>query len=508
MKHAGRAVNYLQILGLLGAIAIIGYVLFQPPQPGVADQGDFDRVMSVSGLQLRTQDLDDPDFDRFLDYTVSSYEITASSPIDVLSRIKAGSITYLITLISLFCQWSGQNVFKTSYLAALYSLMYILALFIIMVSIDIKDHIKLALFIPLALVILLDGNYLVWFNSLYGEPMMITTLSLYIAAWLYHIRLNERPIGTVKPFTSILLIYSAAFLFIGSKLQVFSALPIILFTLGALISANYRWLKLYQTLSLCLLLVVLVIYPLNLQWADREISKYRQYNAVFYGILKDSLHPEQDLADLGLNPDLAVDSGKHAFLDKEAYIKYAPHGQVTADEFYNQVDNGKLVKYYLTHPTRFKHGMEHTVSQAFITSTFLGKYQKKDHGKPVSEFERFTLWSFLREQHLPKNLGFLALIYSVVFMASFREYRRGSTTAGTRARIQLLWAVMLIGLLQFPMPYMGNGAADTYKQLYLFNFVFDLILLVSICWCLGKVVDCCYSPKQSTYNGVKERLAK
>ena len=43
---------------------------------------------------------------------------------------------------------------------------------------------------------------------------------------------------------------------------------------------------------------------------------------------------------------------------------------------------------------------------------------------------------------------------------------------------------MLIGVIQYPMPFIGNGQADTSKQLFLFNFIFDILIVVSIgCTC-------------------------
>jgi hypothetical protein len=47
-----------------------------------------------------------------------------------------------------------------------------------------------------------------------------------------------------------------------------------------------------------------------------------------------------------------------------------------------------------------------------------------------------------------------------------------------RLKIELLWVIAGIGLLQFPMPYIGNGEADTAKQLFLFNFIFDILVIV------------------------------
>ena len=46
---------------------------------------------------------------------------------------------------------------------------------------------------------------------------------------------------------------------------------------------------------------------------------------------------------------------------------------------------------------------------------------------------------------------------------------------------------MLIGAVQFPMPFVGNGMADTSKQLFLFNFIFDGLLLLIISYALGAI---------------------
>jgi len=52
--------------------------------------------------------------------------------------------------------------------------------------------------------------------------------------------------------------------------------------------------------------------------------------------------------------------------------------------------------------------------------------------------------------------------------------------------IELLWCICFIGLLQFPLPVVGNGEADTYKQLFLFNITYDIVILTSITYCLAK----------------------
>lgn len=479
---------WLWLVLALMALNMAAFVLVQEPRPGVADQGDFDRVMNVSGLELPAENKADASFVRFLDYPVTDYHIVAAGPVDLLSRLKATSISYLITPISLVCQIIGQDLFKTSYLAVVYLTLYLLAIFVIARYLDPGNPFKLAGLALIALPVLLDGNYLVWFNSLYGEPMMIISLMLYIAAWVYYIylRYGEEAPGT--GFIEILLIMAAAHLFLGSKMQVISAWPVILLMLVLLIRADWKRLTRPQAVIVLILLGVVTCYPIQINISNRSIGELTKYNSVFYGILKDSPAPEADLIDMGLNPDMAAEAGKHAFQPASDYSVYHPTAPITRQEFYRQVSNLDLIEFYITHPARLLRGMQYTAGQAFTTATWMGKYSRAYSSVPVREFDRLTGWSQLRQQ-MPHNLFFIALVFLGVMTVSLRVYRQNRGRAGVQARIALLWAVMAIGLLQFPMPFVGNGYADTAKQLFLFNFIFDLLIVNAVGWSLNHVLE-------------------
>ena len=488
MKLRYNYLKYILIVFCVLAVGIITYVLFQYPQPGVADQGDFDRVMVVSGLELTDQDKINPDLKRFYDYTVTDYKISKVGIVQIAIRFVVTSMAYLITLISFICKLFGQNIFKTQYLAVAYGVVYIFAVFTILKYINIKSRITLIFLALVSLFVFFDGNYLLWFNSLYGEPMMITTLFLFIASYMHYIFQDKSLSSEKKRIWGIVYVFIAAFLFLGSKLQVITTLPIIMFMLGRMLWENRKIVEKGTFIKLVIFYCVIIIYPLQMNFVNGAISRDTQYNSVFYGVLKDSKTPEQDLIDLGLNPEMAVEAGKHAYLPTEEYVKYIPRTEITEKEFYSKIGNGKLIKFYITHPLRLIKGMEYTAGKAFYTSTSLGKYNRSYSEEPIRSFNRFTLWSDFREQQLPKSLVFIAFIYAVVFIVSIFEYKRNRELKAMKLKLQLLWAIMLTGVLQFPMPFMGNGQADTAKQLYLFNFIFDIILVVSVCWCFNKLV--------------------
>ncbi|WP_163193921.1 hypothetical protein [Clostridium thermarum] len=488
MKQKDNYIKYLLLAFCIIAIGIVTYVLFSYPNPGVADQGDFDRVMAVSGLELTDQDKSNPDFKRFYDYTVTDYKISKMGVYQFLVRFVSTTMAYLITIISFICKLLGQDSFKTGYLAVVYGAIYIFSMAIILKYINLKSKITLTALALIGLVIFLDGNYLLWFNSLYGEPMMITTLMLYMAAWLYYTYQSKTLKDEKKRLRAIIFLFIAAFLFLGSKMQVITAVPVMAVMLGKVLWESRRQLKGRTFVVLCFCYFLLLIYPIQINMVNGAISKDTQYNSVFYGVLKGSKTPEQDLIDLGLNPDMAVEAGKHAYLDSSEYVKYVPRTEITEQEFYSKISNGKLAKFYLTHPLRLIQGMEYTAGKAFYTSTSLGKYSRSYSEEPIRQFNRFTLWSSFREGKLPKKLIFIVFICFSVLLVSIYTYVKNKKVDEIVEKLHLLWGIMFIGVLQFPMPYVGNGEADTAKQLYLFNFIFDIILVVSVCWCLDKLI--------------------
>ena len=272
-------------------------------------------------------------------------------------------------------------------------------------------------------------------------------------------------------------------------MQVFTTLPFVVILLFKILWDNRKILTRKNLILLSVFLAVVIIYPVQINMVNKNISKDTQYNSVFYGVLNGSETPEQDLIDLGLNPDMAGEAGKHSYLDASEYVKYIPRTPITEEEFYSKISNGKLAKFYLTHPKRLIEGMQYTARKAFITSTSLGKCYRADSEEPVREFNRFTTWSNFRETKLPTKLWFILAVFISIFIVSLIKFIKSSGNEEVRNKILLLWGIMLIGGIQFPMPFVGNGQADTAKQLYLFNFVFDILLIIGVLWSLFKLID-------------------
>lgn len=463
------------------AAAVTVFVLFVPPRPGVADQGDFQRVMDIAGLRETEDSLANPEF-RFFKYLKTEYTMLPVNPLRLVGIIPSSSMIYPILLAKAICKMSGLTYFNTSILAVLYAALYITALCFCLKWIGIKRSPVLIFFSFLSLVVLLDGNYLVWFNSLYGEPMMIIGLLLFIASALYAIQ--TKPLS----FKGILPLIVSSFLFLGSKAQCITALPFIVFLLFRIISPVKTAGYFSKALTLALPVVLLFAYVIGFySQQNRTCGVDTKFNAVFYGILKNSEDPQRDLEMLGLSDDMAVEAGKHAYLSDDQYEKYVPRSEKTLAEFNDKINNFKLIRFYLQNPGRLIGGMDYTAVKSFQTGTLLGKYDKIDVPESTYFFNRFTFWSDFRSTFFPNKLWFIVLVYMTAIVVSAIEYARRREDKASRLRIELLWVIMAIGIFQFPMPFVGNGEADTAKQLFLFNFTFDILVIVVCTWAFSKI---------------------
>lgn len=487
MNNKNKLSNYYNILFIMLAITIVTLVLLIKPQVGVADQGDFNRIMSVSGLSLLDSDSNNPNFIRFYKYIVTDYKITTID--NIAKTISSSSLVYIIVLVNTISKSIGNLTFKTQYLMVIYSIVYIFSFSLILKSFNIKNRIKYGTVILIILFVFFDGNYLIWFNSLYGEPMMFVSLTLFIASVFNYIYYKYMLKKNEKITLKIIFILFSAFLFLGSKLQVITSLPIIIIFISKIIYDNRHFLSKINLYILCFILCVITVYPIVISCYSRDLNNDTQYNSVFYGILKDSKTPKEDLIDLGLNPDMSIEAGKTAYLDENKYIKYSPKSELTAKEFYTNISNFKIAKFYITHPLRLLDGMEYTAQEAFCTSTDLGKCYRSYSQTPVTDFNRFTLWSLFRQNILPRELYFIISVYILILIYSLYKYIKSKSNLEIKTKTYLLWIIMVISIIQFPMPFIGNGAADTAKQLFLFNFIFDGLISMIFAYIIFKVID-------------------
>lgn len=456
---------------IIAALLFIAAVYF-PPVHGVADQGDFERVMIPAGLNFIDRALHN-----FYGFIEQRYALHFTYRHDawlyiprLLAIVPATSFIYPITLAKLLCMFGG--VFDTRTLAAVMCTGYIAACVCLLRRLRTGTTLIDFIMYALTLLIFFDGVTLTLFNSLYGQSMMTLAFVIFILAAVIVIQNFDRLCRA-----HLLFLFFGCILLLGAKLQCIVFLPLLII----------MWLYILHHTRLRRWTIFLLCFTIwygasGYIFSSHNLNEDTQYNSVFYGILKDSPDPQSDLKDLGLSPALAADAGKHAYLDASEYA-YSPHSPELKTEFYDKMSNLTLVRFYLTHPSRLVLGMEKTAQHAFYNQIDLGTLSASSGYPEGTTNYRCAWWSAI-VKILPHDLLLITGVYLLWLAGGLYEAIR------YRNRYAYLFLLILaMGALQFPMPYLGNGNADITKQLYLFNEIFYFGILVSVIYAVNRLHD-------------------
>lgn len=457
------------LITLAGSILII-YLLFIRPFIGVADNGDFLRMMNTIGLNY--YDAAESYADRFFSFSHSrfSYE-------NLFTGFYPSSQILLVLIPRLLAGLVHGSYFDIRLLGGVYALLLLAATWLI-VKLGAKSSYITGLLLGAGILfVFYDIGYLAYFNSLFGEPVSMVFMLLTFALGL-RLTGQERP--TPKELT---LFFIAVLFLICSKIQnapVGLAFALIFLRLRTL-NGTGSWRKLALRFAVATALVSVALYVA----APKELKHINLYQTVFFGILNGSPDVRGDLRDLGLPERLEVLAGTNYFQAGTAIKQDDP--SLTAD-FYDLVSHKDVLFFYLGHPSRLVENMKYAAKNSMsIRPYYLGSYEKS-MGKPERAIDyTYSTWSQFKKNHLPHTLGFLALFYLVYYAIVLAHYFR---SRGQQARIagELMMLLGLIGLFSFLVPILGDGRADIGKHLFLFNVCFDMMAVAMFGWAVHKLV--------------------
>ncbi|WP_440960743.1 hypothetical protein ACN6KS_25150 [Paenibacillus nitricinens] len=454
----------------LAGCGVIIYLLFVGPFIGVADNGDFLRMMNTIGLNY---------YDTAASYTDQFFNFSHSRfAYENLFRGFYPSSQILIVLVPrLIGGLIHGSFFDVRLLGAVYGLLLLVATWLL-VKYNARGSYVTGLLLGAAILfVFFDIGYLTYFNSLFGEPVSMVFMLLTFALGL---RLTSQE----KPTTKGLTLFFIAILFlVTSKIQ---NAPIgiafaLIFLRFMTLDSERKWRKLALRFSIAIFLVSIVMYVT----APKELKHINLYQTVFFGILNESPDVKGDLQDLGLPERLEVLAGTNYF-QTDTVIKQDDPSLVT--DFYDRVSHKDVLFFYLKHPGRLIDNMEYAASNSMaIRPYYLGNYEKSENKAAGALSYAYSGWSEFKNKHIPHTLGFLTIFYLVYFAGALFQYFRSRDVRG-RVAGELLMLLGLIGIFSFLVPILGDGRADIGKHLFLFNVCFDMMVVVMFGWIVHKVV--------------------
>lgn len=474
-----------KIFPLIGAIIVFVLsfsVLYLGDNTGLSDNGDFRRVLLANNMEyeddtdhyyLFKQDYKmkiegDTFFEKiaFLCKSNENQEIY-SSPQFII--IKASKVMNFIANTITVREESNYNI---EYLAFIYTLMLSLAAWCIFSFFSDKPlKLRITVFV-LFIFMFCDAGYILYFNSLYGEPLQYVSLMLLIAIGLM---IYKKP-----TIPRVACFFVALYFFAGSKL---ANVPYsIIVSLLAMSFVFLRRDKKYRIgVGISVLMAAVCIANLYMSipdWMHNDTT----YQSVFFGALKETKTPEKDLKQLGIDEKYLPLINTHAYMDEGEY----PIDITTPEfqhDFYDKIGKWDVAVFYMRHPVRFAQKVAFSIENASCLRPLNSGTSKT---VPMKYSNRYSLWSDLRIAtkflYNPIIVFIMAIIITayVVFANVYMVKNRKGRDDRLLYTIMAMY-VLIAGLwINMCLPIIGNGEADIMKHMFLFANCMDVLFAVII----------------------------
>ena len=472
----------LPFIGALIVCVLCSCVLYMGDNIGLSDNGDFRRILIASRMEYADetdyQYLFKQNYKMEVDgYTVKD-KIASVWATDTENEIYSSphfifiKLSKVLNLLDNIVHSRDETQYNIAWLAGIYIFMFSVAAWCIFTFFNDRPiWLRLLVFL-LFIFIFCDAGYIMYFNSLYGEPLQYIALMLLISIGLM---MYKRP-----SIPKVILFFIALYFFAGAKL---ANVPYSIIT--ALIAAAMSVLrrdKLFK-ISVAVSAVVSVVCIVNLYFSIPDwMEKDTTYQAVFYGILKGSDTLDEDLEELDINNGYKALANTVVYNEENVYPI-----DIKSEEFergfYDKVSKPDIAFFYLRHPIRFMGKLATAVeNSAYVRPPNIG-----NSSVVIAETtERYSAWSklrvtlkFLYNPVIVLILFGLITLY-MIFVDVFLIVNRKKEEPRRLYQLSAM-NILVLGLwINLMLPILGNGEADLAKHLFLFTNCIDILFALGV----------------------------
>lgn len=466
-----KKMNY-GILAFILVIVICSLTLFVRPIVGMADNGDFFRVISESDmyyLQGNTQH-------SFLGYFDKNYGIYKYNNDNEKMMI---STQFILTKASVFIDKliNKNYIFDLRILAFLYMIIYAFASYLIVkvLTYDIEFKKYKLLITALFVFIFCDTGYVAYFNSFFAEAVNLTFFLLSLGILLNMYKFKKYNILNLTAF------FLSSLIFIGSKQQLAPIGILIAFILFRLFMINKE--KVFRYTALTLSLTIIISSAYFYKSISGDFDYINRYHAMTRGVLLYESNADEILKKFNINPQYSLlQETTYSYLNTIPVISSSD--EKLKKEFYSKYSFFSILGFYLNHPAIFGKMINYAVINGYsIRPKVIGNYEKREGKASGSQSHFFSLWSSIKENCIPHNLFLTVVALGIYFGFAVKRYilARKSEDSSSQLFEEAFLYVFLVGISQIFIAIIGAGDADLAKHVFMFNVSFDIMLLYSIC---------------------------
>jgi len=448
-------------------LIITVYVLFVPPYIGMADNGDYFRILYSNGLYFNNPDYDSLYFGYF------NKEFGIFQYFNENGAMYTSSQSLLIRVSIWVNQWFNQQVFDVRVQAVLLLVMYTGAVYMFVEALTWKMKRKYGYIIAvLAVFLFADTAYTAFFNSFFGESLVWIMLIYLFASGLLMFRKRYSDYA-------MMAVFCVSGLLLTTSKQQNAPVGMIIAVMG-IIMIFVRKQRSFRAMMASSLAILMIAGIATYVLIPKEFVNVNKYHAMTRGVLMQSEDPEATLESFGINRQYAILNGT---IHYEPYTTVDVNSQILEDSFYNHYGFVSILGYYLKHPDQAGRMMNLAAKSAFkIRPSAMGNYEKSV-GKPFGAHTKFfSGYSELKKALAPKTFGFIVIwmlaiigLYAPHFFAAIKAKHVRSMV-----RLPLILMMIFMGLSGIFVSIIGAGDADLSKHEFLFTAAFDLVTFTVI----------------------------
>jgi hypothetical protein len=434
---------------LLVMVAAIGsYVLLAPPVIGLANQGDFARLMTPFGLTYPPNVVGD---DRFWCFTDVAFDFTAPH---ISDPYFSSQMLFVAAALALHRLVSKSPWFDIRWLALVHLTALLVVFWKLAGTLQNATEYGRTTGLVLATLMVADVGYLAYFNTFYAEPSAILS-AMALVAFLFDALRQPRP-------GNVCLLAGSAAVLATSKLQYapFGLLMGLFFIAIPFLRREWRPLR---ALAIAAAALVAGAGILTAFTARGGLASPPLYATIFTGVLLDSDDPRRDLAELGIDPRAEAYKGSTPF---------EPHNAETAGYFPGHCTFRRILKFYLVHPVSLFRRTSRVIRSVMSNRPhMLGNFQR-GYGYSCGEKAKcFSMWDPIRARFnsLPLAGGFFLVTAAMALLFAIRN--------GSAYSYGYLLLAAMAGT-SFYVAALGDGA-DYRKHMVLFHFLFDCAFCIA-----------------------------
>ena len=473
MKKAFKIFNY-NILSVSLFLLISIATLFIPPIIGMADNGEFYNIISENDLYYLSNNEDEIYFGYFnKDYGIFKYNNEIEKNLISTQSIFIRIAVFIDKLIT------KDYIFDIRILGFIYMIISSFGIYFLTKALtkeifNTKYKILMILFIN---IIFADTAYLSYYNSFYEEGTSMSCFLFSMGILLYMCKYNKFNIYNMSLFGVFI------YLLMGVKenLLLIGVLSSLLVLKIMLVYKN-RSIKVISGILIALFIGNYIYY----NFKNDQINYSNKYNSMTRGVLLDEENPDKVLSNFNIYNQYSILRNENFFED---IPMINPYNKRLIDNFYNKYSYIEIVRFYIRNPKKFiKMGDIISNNLYSIRPNYIGNYEKII-GKPYGEKSYFfTIWSSLKEKFIPNGFG-ISLIYIFLFVAYFiKEYINGIKAEDKSKKFFQYVSIYIlsIGLVQILISTIKSGDVDLISNLFIYNLIFDLVILIIISGFLKK----------------------